>query len=121
MIGENGSGKSTITLIAAGMQPATEGEMFFNGQPHKPVSMIDGAKAGIGIIVQEQGTVSGLTIAQNIFLGEENKFRAMGVINSSKMNKAAIVALEEIGFTGMDPSMLVDMLNIQDKENNDET
>ena len=42
LIGENGSGKSTITSIAAGMQPPTSGEMFFKGQPHHPSSMIEG-------------------------------------------------------------------------------
>ena len=66
IIGTNGSGKSTITSIAAGMQPATSGEMFFKGQPHKPSTMIEGAACGIGMIVQEQGTVSGISVAQNI-------------------------------------------------------
>ncbi|MDF2513764.1 MAG: transporter related protein [Herbinix sp.] len=116
LIGENGSGKSTITSIAAGMQPATEGEMFFQGQSHKPSSMIEGAKTGIGMIVQEQGTVSGLTVAQNIFLGEENKFRTMGIIHASKMNKAAKEALDAIGFTGVDPSRSIDSLNMQDRK-----
>lgn len=37
LIGENGSGKSTITSIAAGMQQATSGEMFYKGKPWKPV------------------------------------------------------------------------------------
>ncbi len=46
LIGENGSGKSTISSIAAGMQPASSGEMFFLGKSHKPATMIEGAKAG---------------------------------------------------------------------------
>lgn len=37
------------------MQPATSGEMFFKGQPHKPSTMLEGAAAGIGMIVQEMG------------------------------------------------------------------
>ena len=40
LIGENGSGKSTITSIAAGMQKADRGEMFFRGEPWAPASMI---------------------------------------------------------------------------------
>ncbi|HIS48706.1 MAG TPA: sugar ABC transporter ATP-binding protein [Candidatus Scybalocola faecigallinarum] len=116
LIGENGSGKSTITSIAAGMQPPTSGEMFFNGKPHKPSSMIEGAKLGIGMIVQEQGTISGITVAQNIFLGEEDQFRTMGLINRSKMNAAAKKALEDIGYTQADPSALIDTLNFQDRK-----
>ncbi|HIQ99688.1 MAG TPA: sugar ABC transporter ATP-binding protein [Candidatus Scybalocola faecavium] len=116
LIGENGSGKSTITSIAAGMQPPTSGEMFFNGKPHKPSSMIEGAKLGIGMIVQEQGTISGITVAQNIFLGEEDQFRTMGMISRSKMNSAAKKALEDIGYTHADPSALIDTLNFQDRK-----
>lgn len=116
LIGENGSGKSTITSIAAGMQPATSGEMFFKGQPHKPSTMIEGAKLGIGMIVQEQGTVSGISVAQNIFLGEEKLFAKAGLVSKRKMNAAAKKALENIGFTGVDPSLPIDALNMQDRK-----
>ncbi len=116
LIGENGSGKSTITSIAAGMQPATSGEMFFKGQPHKPATMIEGAAAGIGMIVQEQGTVSGISVAQNIFLGSENKFAKGGLVNKKKMNAEAKKALDAIGFEGVDPSMPIDALNMQDRK-----
>lgn len=116
LIGENGSGKSTITSIAAGMQPATDGEMFFKGQPHKPATMIEGAQAGIGMIVQEQGTVSGITIAQNMFLGEEKRFSRGGLISRRAMNAEAKAALDAIGFHEVDPSMYIDALNMQDRK-----
>ena len=67
LIGENGSGKSTLSSIAAGMQQPTKGEMFFKGKVHKPSSMLEAAEAGFGMIVQEMGTISGISIAQNIF------------------------------------------------------
>lgn len=116
LIGENGSGKSTITSIAAGMQPATSGEMYFKGKVHKPSTMIEGAKAGIGMIVQEMGTVQGITVAQNIFLGNEEQFKTFGYISSNKMNKAAKEALDNIGFTDVDPSAYIDSLNMQDRK-----
>lgn len=116
LIGENGSGKSTITSIAAGMQPATSGEMFFKGQPHKPATMIEGAECGIGMIVQEQGTVSGITVAENIFAGEEKKFRSGPFISKRQMNREAKKALEEIGFTGVDPAAYIDTLDMQDRK-----
>ena len=116
LIGENGSGKSTITSIAAGMQPATSGEMFFKGEPHKPATMIEGAAAGIGMIVQEQGTVSGITVAQNIFLGNEGKFAKGPIVSAKKMNEEAKKALDNIGFTGVDPGMPIDALNMQDRK-----
>lgn len=116
LIGENGSGKSTITSIAAGMQPPTSGEMFFNGKPHNPTTMIECQALGIGMIVQEQGTISGISIAQNMFLGDENRFRVGGIISKAKMNAEALKALDAIGFTGVDPSMAIDSLNMQDRK-----
>ena len=75
LIGENGSGKSTISSIAAGMQKADEGEMMLNGEPWNPSSMIDALEHGVGMIVQENGTVPGITVAENLFLGEIGQFK----------------------------------------------
>ncbi|MGB4657701.1 MAG: sugar ABC transporter ATP-binding protein [Mobilitalea sp.] len=116
LIGENGSGKSTIASIISGMQLATSGDMYLKGSPYKPATMIEGAAASIGMIVQEQGSVSGITIAQNIFLGEEGRFRSRGVISAAKMNKAAKEALTAIGFVGIDPSNYIDSLDMQERK-----
>lgn len=116
LIGENGSGKSTITSIAVGMQPATSGEMFYQGKLHKPSTMIEAERIGIGMIVQEQGTISGITIAQNIFLGQESRFYKYGFIHHVKMNREAKRILNSIGFGHLDPSMLIDQLDMQDRK-----
>lgn len=47
LIGENGSGKSTVSSIIAGMQPASSGEMFYKGKLWKPATMLEAQKAGI--------------------------------------------------------------------------
>lgn len=116
LIGENGSGKSTITSIAAGMQQATSGEMFFKGKPHKPTSMLEGASLGFGMIVQEMGTIAGITVAQNIFLGNEQRFRRNGLISKKAMNGEAKKALDAIGFTDCDPAIYMEALDIQDRK-----
>ena len=116
LIGENGSGKSTITSILAGMQPATSGEIYYKGQLHKPATMIEGAAVGIGMIVQEQGYVPGITIAQNIFLGKEEQFRRHGMISRRAMIAAAQKALDDIGCSDIDASWYIDRLNIQDRK-----
>ncbi len=121
LVGENGSGKSTIASIIAGMQPATSGEMFFKGKPHKPSTMIQAGKAGIGMIVQEQGYVPGISVAQNIFLGEEEEFRGrlwhlFPYISAGSMNRAANRALNAIGFEGVNPSVDIDALDLQDRK-----
>ena len=67
LIGENGSGKSTLTSIIAGIQKADAGEIRFHGQPWEPASMIDALEHGIGMIVQETGTIPGISVAENLF------------------------------------------------------
>lgn len=118
LIGENGSGKSTITSILAGMQGATSGEIYYKGELHKVSTMIEGAEKGIGMIVQEQGYVPGITIAQNIFLGREDQFRTkvLGAISRKRMNQAAQEALNAIGCSDIDASWYIDRLNIQDRK-----
>jgi ribose transport system ATP-binding protein len=115
LIGENGSGKSTISSIAAGMQSAYSGEMFFLGKPHKPTTMIEGAKAGIGMIVQEMGTVPGISVAENIFIGQEEKFKQFGLISKKRMNEAARDALQAIG-SDIAPDQVIDRLNMQERK-----
>ena len=59
LIGENGSGKSTISSIAAGMQKATSGRMTFKKQSWEPVSMIDALQNGIGMVAGERNHFGG--------------------------------------------------------------
>lgn len=116
LIGENGSGKSTVSSIISGMQPPTSGEMFLHGRPYRPSSMIEGAANGIGMIVQEIGTVSGLTVAQNIFLGEEKRFGRFGFVSPKAMNAEAEKALAKIGFTGCAADTPIDALDLQERK-----
>ena len=119
LIGENGSGKSTISTIAAGMQKCDRGEMVFEGQPWNPGSMIDALHEGIGIIVQESGTIPGITVAENIFLAEVDQFRmwgGKGPIDRKAMNKAADAVMENIGVGNVRGSMLMGSLDFQTRK-----
>ncbi len=73
-IGENGSGKSTMSAIMTGIYQKTSGTMEYHGKPWEPSSMIEALNGGIGIIVQESGTISQISVAENIYLGELNQF-----------------------------------------------
>lgn len=89
LIGENGSGKSTITSIAAGMQKATSGEMFYKGQPWAPESMVEAQRNGISMILQEMNTINNCTVAENLFAGQEDRFSRFGFCNTRRMNREA--------------------------------
>ena len=116
LIGENGSGKSTIMSIAAGMQPATSGEMFYKGQKWEPKSMVESQQHGISMILQEANTIPHVTVAQNLFAGQEKLFSRGGLINMASMYKKANELLDRFGVTnirGRDP---IDRLTFEDRK-----
>ncbi len=117
LIGENGSGKSTISSIAAGMQKATSGQMFFRDEPWNPSSMIEALEGGIGMIVQESGTIPGISVAENIFLGELDTFRGrLGMIDRKEMNRQADEAMRGIGVDHVKGSMPLASLDFQTRK-----
>ena len=116
LVGENGSGKSTIMSIASGMQPATKGEMFYKGQPWKPGSMVEAQDAGISMILQEANTIPGVTVAQNIFSGHEAEFSKFGVISMPKMKKEAQKVLESFGIGHIRAGDLIDQYTFEDRK-----
>lgn len=116
LVGENGSGKSTIMSIAAGMQPATSGEMFYKGQPWKPDSMVEAQRAGISMILQEANTIPGVTVAQNIFAGREDEFSTLGLLNKRKMAAEGERVLEKFGITHIRARNHIDSYNFEDRK-----
>ncbi len=115
LIGENGSGKSTFSSIVSGILKQSEGELYLNGKLHEPENVIHAQRLGVGMIVQELGTISGTTVADNIFLGQEKQFGSF-IINRKKMIQAANEALKNIGVNNIDASTPIDHLNMQDRK-----
>lgn len=124
LIGENGSGKSTVTSIYAGMQGADAGEMRFLGEPWAPASMVDALRHGVGMIVQETGTIADIPVAENIFLGEEDDFRLFrtragktwGPVNRRALLRAAQAALDDIGASHIRAEGPTGALDMQDRK-----
>ena len=73
LIGENGSGKSTLTNSLTGIYQKDSGSFILDGKEVSPKNQVEANNEGISIIVQELGTLDGLTVAENIFLGQEDK------------------------------------------------
>ena len=84
-IGENGSGKSTMGALMTGIHDVTSGSMQFHGKEWKPASMIDALQGGIGIIVQENGTIPQISVAENMFLGELKDFSGVHFFEERKV------------------------------------
>ena len=73
VVGENGAGKSTLMKVLSGVYPAgqSEGEIVFDGEVRRFAGIADSERLGIIIIHQELALVPMLSIAENIFLGNE--------------------------------------------------
>ena len=73
IVGENGAGKSTLMNVLSGVYPygTYEGDIVFDGKVCQFQTIKDSEKKGIVIIHQELALVPLLSIAENMFLGNE--------------------------------------------------
>ncbi|NUR99498.1 MAG: ATP-binding cassette domain-containing protein [Kribbellaceae bacterium] len=96
--GENGAGKSTLMKVLSGVYPTGSyaGQISLDGKPVHFTGIRDSEAAGIAIIHQELALVPYLSIAENIFLGNERRGRG-GLIDWNRTNADARRLLREVG------------------------
>lgn len=116
LIGENGSGKSTLTNMLTGIYSIGSGSFILDGKEVHPKNQVEANEEGISIIVQELGTLSGLTVAENIFLGHEDQFVKGGIKNTNAMNRKAQELLKQYGFDRIKASNIIDEYNFEDRK-----
>ncbi len=97
--GENGAGKSTLMKVLSGVYPhgSYDGEIVFDGRTVEFSNIRNSEAAGIGIIHQELALIPELSIAENIFLGNETTRR--GVIDWDATNHLAIELMARVGLS----------------------
>ncbi|WP_173426338.1 multiple monosaccharide ABC transporter ATP-binding protein [Amycolatopsis orientalis] len=95
--GENGAGKSTLMKVLSGVYAhgSYEGEIVFDGEPCAFSAIRDSERRGIVIIHQELALCQQLSIAENIFLGNE-KARG-GLIDWNRTNHEAGELMKRVG------------------------
>ncbi|MEV6343191.1 multiple monosaccharide ABC transporter ATP-binding protein [Actinoplanes sp. NPDC051851] len=104
--GENGAGKSTLMKVLSGVHPhgSYEGSIVYRGEETRFADIRASEHAGIVIIHQELALVPGMSITENIFLGNEP--RRFGRIDWRTANSRALRLLERVGLRE-DPDTLV--------------
>lgn len=97
LVGENGAGKSTLMKVLSGVYPhgSYDGEILYNGKPVAFRGIPDSEELGIVIIHQELALVPQMTIAENIFLG--NELATRGVIDWNETNRRTAELLAKVG------------------------
>ncbi|GAB0115956.1 sugar ABC transporter ATP-binding protein [Acidisoma sp. 7E03] len=114
LMGENGAGKSTLMKILSGAYHADAGgEIRIDGKPLQIGNPLAGRRSGIAVIYQELALAPNLTVAENMFLGEE--MRRHGMIDRGAMNAAAAPFLERLA-APFSPSDKVASLSIAERQ-----
>jgi ABC-type sugar transport system ATPase subunit len=110
ILGENGAGKSTLTKVMAGVVGLTSGRMFIEGKEVQPQTPNQAHKLGIAMVFQETSLVPTMTVAQNLFLGNEPYFnRLRGIYIEAQQ------FLQSLQFD-VDPTTVVSLLGAAKKQ-----
>ncbi|MDO5541205.1 MAG: sugar ABC transporter ATP-binding protein [Eubacteriales bacterium] len=96
--GENGAGKSTLMNVLSGIYPygTYSGEIIYNGEECRFNDLKDSEDKGIVIIHQELALIPNVSVAENLFLGNERANH--GIISWNKTNYEAKKYLDRVGF-----------------------
>jgi simple sugar transport system ATP-binding protein len=85
LVGENGAGKSTLTKVMAGVVTLTSGKMTVDGAEVTLKTPLEARNLGIAMVFQENSLVPTMTVAQNLFLGQEKFYnRLRGIYISAQ-------------------------------------
>ena len=109
-LGENGAGKSTLMNVLSGTIPTGQytGDIVYNGKVCKYSNIRDSEKDGIAVVHQELALIPELTIAENMFMGNErrNKF---GVIDWNRTYTEADEAMKRVGLKESSQTLIKDI------------
>jgi putative multiple sugar transport system ATP-binding protein len=109
LVGENGAGKSTLMKVLSGVYPygTYSGEIFFQGQECRFQNIHESEKVGLVIIHQELALVPFLSIAENLFLGNERATN--GVISWNETISRTKELLEKVGLHESPNTLITNM------------
>lgn len=110
LLGENGAGKSTLTKMIAGVVEPTSGDILLDGKPIHLRTPAAALEAGIAMVFQETSLVPSMTVAQNLFMGNEHFFNRLRGINI-----AAQQFMQALNFQ-VDPTAMVQTLGAAKKQ-----
>ncbi len=109
LVGENGAGKSTLMKVLSGVYPAGtyDGDIVYEGDVRHFKALKDSEEIGIVIIHQELALVPLLSIAENIFLG--NEVAKNGIIAWQEAFKRTKVLLSKVGLKESPETLVTDI------------
>ena len=114
IMGENGAGKSTLMKIIMGIYTRDAGQVVLDGQAVEFKSAREALAAGISMIHQELSPIPEMTVAENVFLGrEQKKWKGLPFVDKGELNRNTQKLLEEYDLSEfITPTMKMKDLNI---------
>ena len=111
LVGENGAGKSTLMKVLSGVYGvgSYDGQIIYDGKPAAFQTIADSEKVGIIIIHQELALIPLLSVAENIFLG--NEVARGGVIDWPEAYSRSEQLLRKVGLAEP-PTTVVEKLGV---------
>jgi ribose transport system ATP-binding protein len=114
LMGENGAGKSTLMKVLSGAySPDSGGEILIEGKPASTGDPIKARANGVAVIYQELSLAPNLSVAQNIFLGNEP--RRFGIVDRAAMVRNSEGILKRLGVS-FGPRTLVEGLSLGERQ-----
>ncbi len=109
LVGENGAGKSTLMKVLSGVYPygSYEGDIIYRGEIQQFNDIVDSEEKGIIIIHQELALVPLLSIAENIFLGNEPA--KYGIIDWPTAHMRSAELLKKVGLDEPTGSLIANL------------
>jgi ABC-type sugar transport system ATPase subunit len=115
ILGENGAGKSTLIKILAGNYIKDSGVININNEIVEYKNPYEAMASGIRVIYQELNTLENLTVAENIFVGEQIVTGPLKRVSWQGMNKRAAELLKSLKID-LNPNTIMEDLTISEKQ-----
>lgn len=115
LLGINGAGKSTLMNVLAGEIAADEGTFMIGGEQKSIKTPKDAEENKIALIHQEAVVFTTMSVAENVFINNIDKFKKNGLIDFKTLRRKAAEYLSLLG-SGLDPKKLVKDVTAGDRQ-----
>jgi ribose transport system ATP-binding protein len=112
LLGENGSGKSTMVKILGGLVQRDEGVIRIRGEEVALHNARESREAGVAIVTQEFSLIPGLSAAENVFLGSD----LSGLWNQRRLQREAKPFLDSVGLSAKRRRQPVETLSVGERQ-----
>lgn len=106
--GVEGNGQSELAAVLSGMRPASEGRFFINGHEMTGRAPRDITRVGAGIVPEDRhavGCITGLPVAENLFLDRLRRFRRWGLLDRKAMRTQALELMQRFDVRAASPEV----------------